>query len=191
MNKIWIIIQREYLVRVRKRSFIIMTLLTPLLMAGLFIVPPYLQNNKINPEHIAILEEVVTPIQHALLAQSTTFDTITSHPQALAQCRNFITSNYPDLKLEPTTSTASGIDRATKDDSIAAIGHPESSNEKLKILAKNIQDQSSNSTRFFVIAPPTKRQKLGKKPLLLYIPTVIIPVYYSKFSKLSLTKTST
>ena len=119
---------------------------------------------------IAILEEVVAPIQHALLAQSATFDTITSHPQALAQCRNFITSNYPDLKLEPTTSTASGIDRATEDDSIAAIGHPQSSNEKLKTLAKNIQDQSSNSTRFFVIAPPTKRQKLGEKTSVIIYP---------------------
>ena len=57
MNKIWIIIQREYLERVRKRSFIIMTIVTPLLMAALFIVPPYLQNKASNIEHIAVLEK--------------------------------------------------------------------------------------------------------------------------------------
>lgn len=39
MNKIWLIIQREYWVRVRKRSFIIMTLLSPLLFAALMVVP--------------------------------------------------------------------------------------------------------------------------------------------------------
>ena len=39
MNKILLIIQREYLTRVRKKSFIIMTLLGPILMAILFVAP--------------------------------------------------------------------------------------------------------------------------------------------------------
>jgi prephenate dehydratase len=119
---------------------------------------------------IAILQEVVIPIKHALLAQSKTFDTITSHPQAIAQCRSFISSNYPGLHLEPTTSTASGISQAIESPSVAAIGHPESSNGKLKIIAKNIQDQSSNSTRFFVIAPPTRRQQKGTKTSVIIYP---------------------
>ena len=42
MNKILLIIRREYLVRVRKKSFIIMTILTPLIMAGIIILPTYL-----------------------------------------------------------------------------------------------------------------------------------------------------
>jgi ABC-2 type transport system permease protein len=39
MNKILLIIQREYLTRVRKKSFIVMTLLGPFLMAILFTAP--------------------------------------------------------------------------------------------------------------------------------------------------------
>ncbi|PKP27540.1 MAG: ABC transporter permease, partial [Bacteroidetes bacterium HGW-Bacteroidetes-19] len=39
MNKIKLIIAREYLTRVKKKSFIIMTILGPLLLAALFIVP--------------------------------------------------------------------------------------------------------------------------------------------------------
>ncbi len=39
MNTISLIIKREYLTRVRKKSFIIMTILGPILMASLFIVP--------------------------------------------------------------------------------------------------------------------------------------------------------
>jgi len=35
MNKIWLIIKREYLIKVKKRSFIVMTFLGPLLFAGL------------------------------------------------------------------------------------------------------------------------------------------------------------
>lgn len=39
MNKIPLIIKREYLTRVKKKSFIIMTLVGPILMAALFIAP--------------------------------------------------------------------------------------------------------------------------------------------------------
>lgn len=42
MNKILLVIRREYLTRVRKRSFIVMTVLGPLLMASVFVIPMYL-----------------------------------------------------------------------------------------------------------------------------------------------------
>ena len=57
MHKIWLIIQREYLVRVRKKSFIVMTLLGPILMAGLIIVPTYLAIHGQEQRNIAIYEE--------------------------------------------------------------------------------------------------------------------------------------
>jgi ABC-2 type transport system permease protein len=37
MNKIWLIIQREYLTRVRKKSFLVISLLAPLLVASTFV----------------------------------------------------------------------------------------------------------------------------------------------------------
>ena len=39
MKKIWLVIQREYLTRVRKRSFVVMTILGPILMASVFVIP--------------------------------------------------------------------------------------------------------------------------------------------------------
>lgn len=45
MNKIGLIIKREYLTRVRKRSFLIMTFLGPLLMAAIYIIPVMLALN--------------------------------------------------------------------------------------------------------------------------------------------------
>src|SRR5665647_618579 len=42
MNKIALIIGREYSTRVRKKSFLIMTILGPVLFAALFIVPTWL-----------------------------------------------------------------------------------------------------------------------------------------------------
>ena len=58
MNKIGLIIKREYLTRVRKRSFIIMTFLGPILMAAIYIIPIMLALNSSN-EHmrIAVVDE--------------------------------------------------------------------------------------------------------------------------------------
>jgi ABC-2 type transport system permease protein len=42
MSKISLIIQREYITRVRKRSFIIMSVLGPLIFAAMMIIPAWL-----------------------------------------------------------------------------------------------------------------------------------------------------
>jgi ABC-2 type transport system permease protein len=42
MNKLWLIIQREYLTRVKKKSFIIITLISPLIFVALFTIPALL-----------------------------------------------------------------------------------------------------------------------------------------------------
>jgi ABC-2 type transport system permease protein len=57
MRKIWLIIKREYLVRVRKKAFIVMTIVGPLLMAALMIVPIYLANETQELRTIAIEED--------------------------------------------------------------------------------------------------------------------------------------
>jgi ABC-2 type transport system permease protein len=58
MNKISIIIKREYITRVRKKSFIIMTLLFPLLMGGIMIVPALIMSNQDKElKKIAVVEE--------------------------------------------------------------------------------------------------------------------------------------
>ena len=57
MRKIWLIIKREYLVRVRKKSFIVMTVVGPLLMALLLIAPTYLANESQEIRTIAIEED--------------------------------------------------------------------------------------------------------------------------------------
>ena len=58
MNKIGLIIKREYLTRVRKRSFLIMTFLGPILMAAIYIIPIMLALNS-HEEHlrIAVVDE--------------------------------------------------------------------------------------------------------------------------------------
>lgn len=56
MRKSYLIIKREYLTRVRKRSFIIMTLLMPLLLAGMGWLVAYLSLDSGSQKEIAILD---------------------------------------------------------------------------------------------------------------------------------------
>lgn len=58
MNKINLIIQREYTTRVKKKSFIIMTLLTPVLLAALIFIPGYLATKEDNQAKvIAVIDK--------------------------------------------------------------------------------------------------------------------------------------
>ena len=57
MNKIFLIIQREYLTRVKKRTFIVMTLIGTLLMATLYIWPIYLASMENKQKNILVVDE--------------------------------------------------------------------------------------------------------------------------------------
>lgn len=56
MNKILLIVQREYLTRVRNRTFIISTILTPLLFAGLITAVTVISIKNIDHEKVAIID---------------------------------------------------------------------------------------------------------------------------------------
>ena len=57
MSKISLIIKREYLSRVKKKSFIIMTILGPILMAGIGVVPIYLSMQKAEKQKVEVIDD--------------------------------------------------------------------------------------------------------------------------------------
>lgn len=126
---------------------------------------------------VSVTTEIVTPIRHALLAQGEDFSTVASHSQALAQCREFLESEYPDATLESVASTARGVELAREDSSVAAIGHPDNSSNgtDLQILAEDIQDRTSNATRFLVVAPTAERSEAGGKSSFIVYPSMNYP----------------
>ena len=75
MHKIWLIIKREYLVRVRKKSFIIMTILGPILMAALLIVPTYLATQTQENRIIALNEDANYNLEDSEFIHFTTIPT--------------------------------------------------------------------------------------------------------------------
>lgn len=124
---------------------------------------------------VSVVREVVSPIRHALLAQAPEFTTVASHPQALAQCREYLNEQYPDVQREAVASTARGVEAAREDDSVAAIGHPANAGNGLERVAESIQDRDSNATRFLVVAPESERSEAGGKTSLVIYPGANYP----------------
>lgn len=124
---------------------------------------------------ISVVREIVTPIRHALLAADESFDVVASHSQALAQCRAFLEAEYPGATLEAVASTAQGVERAREDASVAAVGHPANADGDLQVLASDVQDRTSNATRFFAIGPAVDRSEAGGKTSLVVYPKTNYP----------------
>ncbi len=57
MRKLFLIIQREYLSRIKKKSFIIMTLITPILFSGIIVIPVLLEVQGNEGRNIAVIDE--------------------------------------------------------------------------------------------------------------------------------------
>lgn len=57
MGKIWLIIKREFLTRVRKRTFIVLTILGPVLTSLVFVLPAYLATIPDEDKMITVLDE--------------------------------------------------------------------------------------------------------------------------------------
>jgi chorismate mutase/prephenate dehydratase len=114
-----------------------------------------------------IRAEIFLRISHCLISSCERMEKVKrvySHPQALAQCQGWLRKNLPHCPVFGLDSTAVAAQRAREDKEGAAIGSQlAASTYGLKIIAKGIEDSSSNTTRFFVIgrgkSEPTGRDK--------------------------------
>ncbi|QGJ69389.1 Chorismate mutase I / Prephenate dehydratase [Planctomycetales bacterium 10988] len=103
---------------------------------------------------VKICGEVFLRIHHCLLARGRWEDIheVTSKPQALSQCRDWLSRNLPNAKVTPAGSTAGAAERACKEPGVAAIASKEAGTRwGLDIHGENIEDNPSNITRFAVI----------------------------------------
>tara|TARA_B110000305_G_scaffold121861_1_gene136561 strand:+ start:350 stop:1615 length:1266 start_codon:yes stop_codon:yes gene_type:complete len=76
MNKIWLIISREYLVRVKKKSFIVMTILGPILMAALLVTPTILSMQDQQNRLVALSEKNIEFLEPLNKIENTKFTII-------------------------------------------------------------------------------------------------------------------
>ena len=115
---------------------------------------------------LKIVAQIILRIQQCLLGRGKTADIkkVYSHPQPIAQCRQFLATHLPNVELVETSSTTRAAELAAKEPNAAALASAIAAERYgLEILEKDIQDSSSNATRFFVLGrqcpPATGRDR--------------------------------
>ena len=93
MNKIWLIISREYLVRVKKKSFIVMTILGPILMAALLVTPTILSMQDQQNRLVALSEKNIEFLEPLNKIENTKFTIITDEELELLK-KDFSQTEY-------------------------------------------------------------------------------------------------
>jgi chorismate mutase/prephenate dehydratase len=104
---------------------------------------------------LLITGEIALPIHHNLLTQRGDLSAVTrvcAHPQALAQCQQWLSAHLPGIARESVSSNAEAARLATQDASIAAIaGDRAATHYGLTTSYAMIQDDPHNRTRFVVV----------------------------------------
>jgi chorismate mutase/prephenate dehydratase len=116
---------------------------------------------------LLITGEIALEISHHLLSRAVDLGEIKlvcSHPQALAQCRQWLGAHLADVATEDMPSTAAAAERAKDDPAVGAIASELAARMyDVPVLRRRIEDNPFNSTRFLVLGrapiPATGRDK--------------------------------
>jgi chorismate mutase/prephenate dehydratase len=123
---------------------------------------------------LRICGEIQLNIHHNLLGRSprSEINEIYSKPQALSQCRDWLSRNMPQARTIEVTSTSTAAQLARDKPGAAAVASKQAAVEYgLQILAEHIEDNSSNVTRFAVIGDkPVAPSGKDRTSILLQIP---------------------
>ncbi|MBO5349209.1 MAG: prephenate dehydratase [Clostridia bacterium] len=122
-------------------------------------------------DDIYIKKEIILKINHNLIANKQySFDQIKevySHPQALAQCRNYIEKNLKNATINQVSSTALAAKEIKEKDYSACIANKNCVSEYgLTLLDENIQDNNFNQTKFWVLNK--KQNEEGNKMSIIF-----------------------
>lgn len=103
---------------------------------------------------LRICGEVQIGIHHNLLARCprSEITEIYSKPQALSQCRDWLSRNMPTARLIEVTSTSTAAQLARDKPGAAAVASQQAATQyDLQMICESIQDNRDNVTRFAVI----------------------------------------
>jgi chorismate mutase/prephenate dehydratase len=123
---------------------------------------------------LRICGEVLVHVHHNLLARCdrSEISEIYSKPQALSQCRDWLSRNMPHARLIEVTSTSTAAQLARDKPNVAAVASRQAAIQyDVPVVAECIEDNQNNVTRFAVIgdsvAEPTGSDRTA---VLLQIP---------------------
>jgi prephenate dehydratase len=122
-------------------------------------------------KHLFVKGEIYQRIRHCLIAnkQAIEIKTVYSHPQALAQCRNYIRKK--SLEPIPSYDTAGSV-KLIKESSLvsaAAIASKRAADiYDMKIIEEGIEDKNNNFTRFLIISKLPACQSNSDKTSIIF-----------------------
>jgi chorismate mutase/prephenate dehydratase len=123
---------------------------------------------------LKICSEVRLRIHHNLLAncEQQEIRRVYSKPQALSQCRNWLSKNVPHASLHEVASTATAAELAQREPGAAAVASRQAAvRYGLRILFSDIEDSPYNETRFAVIGnQESPRTGTDKTAVMFEIP---------------------
>lgn len=129
-------------------------------------------NDLLTTTKLKVIGEVKVAINHCLMAADATdyreIRQVFSHPQALAQCRNFLMRNR--LEAHPYYDTAGAAKMLAREHPKAAAAIASSLCAELynlEIIKEGIEDSPSNSTRFLLLARES-HSKNGDKTSIIF-----------------------
>jgi len=109
-----------------------------------------------SPTHV--VGEVSLLVRHHLLRTTPSLEgveAVLAHPQALAQCQNWLSKHLPNAERRAVSSNAEGARLAAGNPAWAALASERAATRfGLHIVAHAVQDDSYNRTRFAVISLP-------------------------------------
>jgi chorismate mutase/prephenate dehydratase len=121
---------------------------------------------------LKINAEVLLEIHHYLLSRTGRPEDIKkvySHPQPIAQCRDWLAENLPNIPVVDVASTAVAAQIVSEDYTAAAIASElAASMYDLKIVRERIEDQVNNFTRFLVIGKKLTEMSGDDKTSLMF-----------------------
>jgi chorismate mutase/prephenate dehydratase len=120
---------------------------------------------------LKICGEVSLRIHHNLVANcdQSEIQRVYSRPQALSQCRNWLTTNVPQAQIREVASTTTAVQLAKQEPFAAAVASRQAANaHELRILASHIEDRENNTTRFAVIGHTTAARTGDDKTSLMF-----------------------
>jgi prephenate dehydratase len=110
-----------------------------------------------NGEPLTISGEVTLAVTFDFMAKAgtKTINRIGTHPHAEAQCRAYLSINYPHAEIVVTNSTSAAAELVAKGELDAAIASSVAAEHfGLEILASNIGDNTAAVTRFIAAQKP-------------------------------------
>lgn len=123
---------------------------------------------------LSIVGEVYVPVRHQLLgvcgARLSDVREVCSHPQAIAQCHEFLLA-HSEWRLMPSQNTALSARQVSKagDPSIAAIASLDAAKKwGLCVLRQDISDAPNNATRFAIVALSPKADPAADKASITF-----------------------